>query len=137
MYMRGIVSVLLLIPFLFCSCGRKQPPRQETPEQQVQQAEKKERGASVPEKKAVSGDYQEGSLKVRISAKEQQEYDQAEKTLTDNSNVVILDRKQETAEAGETDQKKTHKKIRAASQEALDKAYGRFPCGAPCVEEPG
>ena len=35
MYMRGIVSVLLLIPFLFCSCGRKQPPRQETPEQQV------------------------------------------------------------------------------------------------------
>lgn len=110
MYMRGIVSVLLLIPFLFCSCGRKQPPRQETPEQeqQVQQAEEKERGASVPEKKAVSGDYQEGSLKVRISAKEQQEYDQAEKTVTDNSNVVILDRKQETAEAGETDQKKKH-----------------------------
>ena len=27
MHMRGIVSVLLLIPFLFCSCGRKRRSR--------------------------------------------------------------------------------------------------------------
>lgn len=112
MHMRGIVclSGLLLIPFLFCSCGRKQPPRQVAPEQeqQVRQTEKKEHSVSAPGKKAASGDYQEGSLKVRISAKEQQEYDQPEKTVTDNSNVMILDRKQETPEAGETDRKKRH-----------------------------
>ena len=112
MHMRGIVclSGLLLIPFLFCSCGRKQPPRQVAPEQeqQVRQTEKREHSVSAPGKKAAPGDYQEGSLKVRISAKEQQEYDQPEKTVTDNSNVMILDRKQETPEAGETDRKKRH-----------------------------
>lgn len=57
MYMRGIVSVLLLIPFLFCSCGRKQPPRQETPEQeqQVQQAEKKNAALLCRRKKLCPG----------------------------------------------------------------------------------
>ena len=59
MYMRGIVSVLLLIPFLFCSCGRKQPPRQVAPEQeqQVRQTEKREHSVSAPGKKAAPGDY--------------------------------------------------------------------------------
>ena len=50
MYMRGIVSVLLLIPFLFCSCGRKQPPRQETPEQPAEpEAESEQPAPAEPE----------------------------------------------------------------------------------------
>ncbi len=114
MYLRStaFLSALFLIPLLLCSCGRKQPPRGETPEQDVQirQTEEKEPGKAAAVKKNVEEDYQEGTLKVRISAKEQQEYNREEETAVDNSNVVILDRQQETPEADETGRKKQHVK---------------------------
>ncbi len=120
MVMRRITlfTFALVLPLLLCSCGRKQPAAEKTPENAAAETAKVETktvkrmvSAPLPKAKRAGKDYQEGSLKVRISAEEQEASANQVQSSEDHSNVVILDKKktsQDKEDAGA--EKKTIKK---------------------------
>ena len=120
MIMRRITlyTFALVLPLTFCSCGRKQPAAEKTQESAAAETAKVETkivkrtvSAPLPKAKRAGEDYQEGSLKVRISAEEQEASANQMQSTEDHSNVMILDKKEAAAAEnnGETE-KKTIKK---------------------------
>ena len=109
------LSVVLLLPILFCSCGKKQSSVGKTSDVQekAEQGENSRKDVSdefTGKQKNAQDDYQEGSLKVRIPAEEQPVSGEKKITQESNSNVVILDKKSNALETKKDDAKKTLKK---------------------------
>ena len=99
----AFLLLVFLAPLLICSCGKKQPPGEKAAVAKTAETKTPARPSSPALPKAAGADYQEGSLKIRISAADNRKESAKESPVFDHSNVVILDRAkntQKTADAG-------------------------------------
>jgi hypothetical protein len=86
----AMLTVFLL--FSFCGCGKKKTdaPQRETAERAVVEKEKKEAVTVSPSRKTEEEDYEEGSLKVKLSNSSAESGSRETSSPENASNVVIV-----------------------------------------------
>ena len=109
--MRRTASLFLafLAPLLICSCGKKQPSGEKAAVTKAAETSPRttERAHSPALPGAENADYQEGSLKVRVSAADNRKESAKESPAFDHSNVVILERTKNMPETADTGGRKS------------------------------